>query len=60
MQKNENSSLQIYNAIGQEVFTKQLNTEKIRINLPELPTGVYMAKVKNNKKLITSKIILKN
>lgn len=60
MQKNENSSLQIYNAIGQEVFAKQLNTEKIRINLPELPTGVYMAKVKNNKKLITSKIILKN
>jgi hypothetical protein len=60
MQKNENSSLQIYNAIGQEVFAKQLNTEKIRINLPELPTGVYLAKVKNNKKLITSKIILKN
>ena len=60
MQKNENSSLQIYNAIGQEVFAKQLNTEKIRINLPVLPTGVYMTKVKNNKRLITKKIIVKN
>ena len=61
MQKNENSSLQIYNAIGQEVFAKQLNnTEKIRINLPELPTGVYMTKIKNNKRLLTRKIIVKN
>ena len=60
MQKNENSSLQIYNAIGQEVFAKQLNTEKIRINLPVLPTGVYMTKIKNNKRLITKKIIIRN
>ena len=61
MQKNENSSLQIYNAIGQEVFAKQLKTaEKTRINLPDLPTGVYMTKLKNNKRLITKKIIIRN
>ena len=61
MQKNENSSLEIYNAIGQEVFAKQLKTaEKTRINLPDLPTGVYMTKLKNNKRLITKKIIIRN
>lgn len=60
MQKNENANLEIYNAIGQEVFAKQLNTEKIRINLPDLPAGVYMIKLKNNKRLITRKIIMRN
>ena len=60
MQKNENANLEIYNAIGQEVFAKQLNTEKTRINLPNLPAGVYMIKLKNNKRLITRKIIMRN
>ena len=46
---------------GQEVFAKQLKTaEKTRINLPDLPTGVYMTKLKNNKRLITKKIIIRN
>ena len=61
MQKNEDANLEIYNAIGQEVYSKQLKTaEKTRINLPDLPTGVYMTKLKNNKRLITKKIIIRN
>ncbi len=61
MQKNEDANLEIYNAIGQEVYSKELKTaEKTRINLPDLPTGVYMTKLKNNKRLITKKIIIRN
>ena len=61
MQKNEDANLEIYNAIGQKVYSKQLkNAAKIRINLPDLPAGIYMTKVKNNKRLITKKIIIRN
>ena len=53
--------IQIINTFGQILFTKQVNfiTNTIEINLPEIPTGLYILKLKNYDSLMTKKIIIR-
>lgn len=51
-----NSTLSIFNGIGQLVLSKQLEDESI-INLENLSPNVYILEVKNNKKIYRTKLI---
>ena len=53
--------IQIINTFGQTIFTKQVNfiTNTIEINLHEIPTGIYILKLKNYDSVMTKKIIIR-
>ncbi len=42
---NEEAQIEIYNLLGQTVFTSKLNTGKTELNLNTKPAGVYLYKV---------------
>lgn len=52
------SSIIVYNAIGESVWTKSnIADSKVRVDLMNLPQGVYIARVKNNGAMSTYKLI---
>ncbi|SEA26914.1 T9SS type A sorting domain-containing protein [Psychroflexus halocasei] len=58
-----NSSLKnilIYNILGQEVISKNLNSKKERIYIESLKSGVYIAKVSTDQSTKTFKFIKKD
>ncbi len=55
---NDNKSIQIFNVLGKEVYSKNsITNEKIEIG--ELTTGIYILKVVENDKVATTKLIIK-
>ncbi len=55
----EKSEIQIYNMIGELVYTtSSSNTNYVSINLEEQPNGVYFVSVKNNNTVTTQKVII--
>lgn len=40
--------LAVYNVIGQEIFSGSYNTQKVQLNLKDVPTGLYFVKVNNS------------
>jgi hypothetical protein len=54
---NRNVSLQIVNATGQVVFTKELKLESSYILTNYLPSGVYAIIIRSGKELFRSKIV---
>jgi hypothetical protein len=61
LSEDEDATLELYNVLGQEVYSKQLKgTQTTSINLTNLPSAIYITKVSTNKRLISKKIIVKN
>ena len=53
-------SIKIYNLMGKEVFSKSTsNLELKNVNISKLSGGMYILKVKTDKKTFTNKIIKK-
>lgn len=50
------SNVVIYNSIGQTVFAKDCNTEKLIVNTNDLESGIYMVKIVANGNTITKKV----
>ncbi|WP_298303147.1 T9SS type A sorting domain-containing protein [Flavobacterium sp.] len=46
--KNNIENITLYNVLSQEVLTKQVNSNEFTLNLSNLPSGTYIAKLKNN------------
>lgn len=54
-----NASITIYNMLGKDVFTSNLNKPDNSIDLRNLTPGVYLAIIENGNRKTTKKIILK-
>tara|TARA_Y100000589_G_scaffold317298_1_gene343079 strand:+ start:5096 stop:7303 length:2208 start_codon:yes stop_codon:yes gene_type:complete len=55
----EKSEIQVYNMIGELVFTtSSSNTNYVSVNLEDQPNGVYFVSVKNNDTVTTQKVII--
>jgi len=55
---SETTSFEMYNLIGELVLTQKANPISTKINISQLPEGIYIVKVKENSTVIaTSKII---
>lgn len=54
---NEMSTVSIFNLVGQEVLSKEINATNATIAISHLASGTYIVKVTSNEKVHTSKII---
>ncbi|MFA4853586.1 MAG: T9SS type A sorting domain-containing protein [Bacteroidales bacterium] len=53
------SSIEIYNVLGEKIYSKQINSEKADIDLSKQANGIYFYQIKNEKKILkTGKIII--
>jgi len=53
----ENSEIIIYNTLGIKVLKEELSTSNQEINIENLPTGLYLIKIKNGNYIISEKLI---
>ncbi|MEO1262982.1 MAG: CotH kinase family protein [Bacteroidota bacterium] len=53
-----NKTVNIYNSIGEIIFTKKLNGENDRINLNNLTDGIYLIEIKTKNYSFTEKFII--
>ena len=53
----ENTIVEFYNGMGQNCKTVNLNTEKTKIDLSNLPSGVYVLKIRTLNEIITQKLV---
>lgn len=53
----EISAIKLYNAVGQEVLSQNLNTTNTSVNISNLPKGVYIMKAAINNAVGTYKVI---
>lgn len=52
-----NSELEIYNILGEMVSQSKIQNSKSKINISDLPKGVYFVKLISDKQIITKKIV---
>lgn len=57
--KNNIEQINIYNINGQEVFAQKTNAQQAELNIPVLPSGIYVAKIETDKGMETIKLIKK-
>jgi hypothetical protein len=50
-------NVSLYNALGQEVLTQALNSDKASVNVSSLSTGLYIAKVASGDQVNTFKFV---
>jgi hypothetical protein len=50
-------NVSLYNALGQEVLTQDLNSDKASVNVSSLSTGLYIAKVASGDQVNTFKFV---
>jgi hypothetical protein len=50
-------NVSLYNALGQEVLTQDLNSNNASINVSSLSTGLYIAKVASGDQVNTFKFV---
>ncbi len=50
--------LQIYDAVGKIILTKQLNNSINDLSVDGLPKGMYLFKILSNEKTLTKKVII--
>jgi PKD repeat protein len=53
-----NSTVSIYNMLGEEVFTTTKNTQMFNVDMNNQPNGVYFVKIKSGDAVTTKKVIL--
>jgi len=58
-QLENNTSINVYNTIGQNVFTSKISNNHQRFNLSNLNKGLYFINIENDYSRTTSKIIIK-
>lgn len=51
--------IQVYNLSGQNILNSKQTGMKVQMDISSLPTGVYIAKIKNNQGWISQKIVKK-
>lgn len=51
-------TLQLYNALGKNLLTKEITNDQ-RLNVQNLPTGIYMVRLKQNNKVSTKKLVIR-
>lgn len=49
--------ISLYNLLGQEVLSKQVNSDRFSLDLSNLSNGTYIAKLNSNEKLESTRII---
>ena len=49
----------VFNSIGKKVYSKNLNSAEINIDLQDFESGIYFIQIKLNEKLYTKKVIKK-
>ncbi|MDR3046327.1 MAG: T9SS type A sorting domain-containing protein [Bacteroidales bacterium] len=54
-----NAQVEVYNLVGQQIFTANTNNQTITINTGSLNSGIYMVKITQNGKVSTSKLMVK-
>lgn len=52
-----NSTMKIYNALGQEVYGQQLTADKEEVDISILENGMYFIQIQNAKKMLNKKLI---
>lgn len=56
---SEKTSLEVYDALGQLVLTRRLTESETKVDVAEMPKGVYMIRVKEgNSKLMSAKLVI--
>lgn len=56
---SKNLDVKIYNVLGQKVLSTTVTTQKNKINIETLKSGVYIIKLKSNSGTTTKKLIKK-
>ncbi len=59
-QISEKSAMEVYNNLGQLVYSSSLNTNSVQVDFSALPQGVYLLKVKEGYTVLESLRIIKN
>ena len=56
----ETTKLIIYNTTGQQIFTRELDPQQdiFEINMPEIPTGMYIVKLISGTNIYEQKLII--
>jgi GEVED domain/Secretion system C-terminal sorting domain len=57
LNNSEIDSIEIYNLLGQKIIVKNLNSKSAIINLYDIKSGTYLAKVSSKKAIKTFKIV---
>ena len=55
---NNNSILNIYNVLGNLVYTEKVNNSLMKINTASFQKGFYTIEIKNQSKILTQKLII--
>lgn len=55
---NKNATMQVYNLLGESVYTRELDSEKSTVTFDEQPTGYYVVSVKNGNEVSTKRVYL--
>lgn len=58
LNSNENSTISLFNLVGQNVKNITTNQSSVKMNLSDLTPGVYMLKVSQNNKIFTGKVVV--
>ena len=53
-----NAELQIYNILGQSIYTGLITASEMQVSLSDQPPGIYLVTVKNGSKNMTTKIYI--
>lgn len=54
---NKNFSLNIYNTLGEKIFSSPNNIYNLQLNLNDYPTGIYFIQIQTGNSILTKKII---
>lgn len=57
--ENTEANVQLFNLLGQEVYSAKVNQPAISINVTDFNPGIYMLRVSQNGNVYTSKVIVK-
>ena len=57
---SELKQLEIFNAMGVKVHSEKLSCKSKKINIGLLPSGIYLVKADDGKKIFTSRIVKVN
>ncbi|HPS71612.1 MAG TPA: T9SS type A sorting domain-containing protein, partial [Bacteroidales bacterium] len=56
---NTTASIQLYNIVGQMVYSQTTSEQAATINVADLTSGIYMLKVSQSGKTYTTKVVVK-
>ncbi|RKR05672.1 putative delta-60 repeat protein/predicted secreted protein (Por secretion system target) [Flavobacterium sp. 90] len=57
MNSSDNAKLNVFNVTGQIILSKELKATATKLNISNLPTGVYMFQISNETGIVTKKVI---